>query len=89
MTKHENHHAFRSDATLSLLPLRMVLTNARKGLPPSTLKLQPDINEELALRLIEKMQTDYKKPLPPVNLKGESGQYRHNARLGKMVSTDA
>jgi hypothetical protein len=49
---------YRSE-TPSLLPLRIVLTGARKDLPPRVSKR--DTNEELALKLIEKMRTEYKK----------------------------
>jgi len=35
----------------------MILTTARKDLPPQVSK--KDVNEELALRLIEKMRTEY------------------------------
>ena len=59
MTK-QKIHAYRSE-TPSLSPLKMVLTNARKDLPPRVSK--KDMNEELALKLIEKMKTKYKKPL--------------------------
>jgi len=43
----------------------MVLTNARRDLTPRVSK--KDMNEELALKLIEKMKTDYKKPLPIIS----------------------
>jgi len=49
---------YRSE-TPSLLPLRIVLTSARKDLPPRVSKR--DTNEELALKLIEKMRTGYQK----------------------------
>jgi len=45
----------------SLLPLRMALTLAESDVPP---RPQPDANEQLALRLIQKMKTEYKKQLP-------------------------
>jgi len=43
----------------SLLSLKIVLNNARLGLPPRVSK--KDMNEELALKLIGKMKTEYKK----------------------------
>jgi hypothetical protein len=57
MTK-QKMHMYRSE-TLLLSPLKLVLTNARKDLPPYV--LQKDVNEELALKLIGKMKTEYRK----------------------------
>ncbi len=51
---------YRSEA-LSLLTLRIVLTDARKDVPPQVSK--NDMNEELAARLIRKMKRQYKKYL--------------------------
>ena len=47
--------------TLSLLTLRIVLTDARKNVPPNVSK--NDMNEELATKLISKMRRQYKKYL--------------------------
>ncbi len=57
----------------SLLPLKTVLAEARKDLPPRV--WQMDMNEELALKLIEKMKTDYKKSTP----------YEFNNKFREMV----
>ncbi len=51
---------YRSEA-LSLLTLRIVLTDARKDVPPQISK--NDMNEELAAKLIRKMKRQYKKYL--------------------------
>jgi hypothetical protein len=51
---------YRSEA-LSLLTLRLVLTDARKDVPPQTSK--NDLSEELAAKLIRKMRRQYKKYL--------------------------
>ncbi len=51
---------YRSEA-LSLLTLRIVLTDARKDVPPQVSK--NDMNEELAAKLIRKMKRQYKKYL--------------------------
>ena len=48
----------------SLLPLRMALIAAERESPPQP---QPDANEQLALKLIETMKTEHKKPLPFLN----------------------
>jgi len=52
-------HPYRYE-TPSLFPLKLVLAHARRDLPPHVSK--KDVNEELALKLIEKMKTEYKKP---------------------------
>ncbi len=51
---------YRSEA-LSLLTLRLVLTEARKDVPPQTSK--NDWNEELAAKLIRRMRRQYRKYL--------------------------
>ncbi len=51
---------YRSEA-LSLLTLRIVLTEARKDVPPQVSK--NDMNEELAAKLIRKMKRQYRKYL--------------------------
>jgi predicted DNA-binding protein (UPF0278 family) len=51
---------YHSEA-LSLLTLRIVLTDARKDVPPQVSK--NDMNEELAAKLIRKMRRQYRKYL--------------------------
>ncbi len=51
---------YRSEA-LSLLTLRLVLTEARKDVPPQVSK--NDWNEELAAKLIRRMRRQYRKYL--------------------------
>ncbi len=51
---------YRSE-TLSLLTLRLVLTDARKDVPPQVSK--NDMSEELAARLIRKLRRQYKRYL--------------------------
>jgi hypothetical protein len=63
-------------AETSLLPLKTVLAEARKDLPPRV--WQMDMNEELALELIEKMKTDYKK----------STSYKFNSKFREMVKAN-
>ncbi len=55
---------YRSEA-LSLLTLRIVLTDARKDVPPQISK--NDLNEELATKLIRKMRRQYRKYLRYLN----------------------
>jgi hypothetical protein len=51
-------HAYRYE-TSSLSSLKMVLTNARRSLPPRI--ANQDASDGLALRLIENMKAQYKK----------------------------
>jgi len=60
-------------AETSLLPLKTILTEARRDLPPRV--WQMDTNEELALELIEKMKTEHKKSTP----------YKFNNKFREMV----
>jgi hypothetical protein len=53
-------HTYRFE-TLSLLTLKIVLTNARKGVPPDVMRMYR--SEELALRLTKKIRRPYKKQL--------------------------
>ena len=59
--KKQTARSYRLD-TSSLLPLKMVLTNARKTLPPRVEK--KDAGDELAQRLIYKMKMEYKRRQP-------------------------
>ena len=61
MMKTQKNHSYRCEPS-SLLSLEMVLTNARKALPPRVSK--KDAGDELALRLIQKIRTDYKVRIP-------------------------
>jgi hypothetical protein len=56
----EKVHTYGSEA-LSLLTLRIVLTDARMDVPPHVSK--NDMNEELAARLIKKMRRQFKRYL--------------------------
>ena len=51
---------YRSEA-LSLLTLRLVLTDARRDVPPNMSK--NDMSEELAAKLIKRMKSQYKRYL--------------------------
>lgn len=51
---------------LSLLTLRIVLTDARKDVPPHV--SQNDLSEELAAELIEKLKRQYKRYLRSFSL---------------------
>lgn len=54
---------YRSE-TLSLSPLKLVLINARKGMPPRIAR--GDANEDLAVSLIERMKLQFAKRQHPV-----------------------
>ena len=64
MNKQKNYLCY-SEA-LSLLTLRIVLTDARRDVPPHVSR--NDMSEELATELIEKMKLQYKKYLRSVSL---------------------
>ena len=64
MNKQRNY-VYRSEA-LDLLTLRLVLTDARKDVPPHVAR--NDMNEELAAKLIEKMKRQYKRYLRSISV---------------------
>ena len=51
---------YQSEA-LSLLTLKLILTEAKKESPPQTWREQSDANDELALKLIAGMKKKYRK----------------------------
>jgi len=65
---------YRSES-LSLLPLNVVLTNARNDLPPRMQIPRRDVNEEPALQLIEMMKLQFKKHTHPLPWMGSSSQH--------------
>ena len=86
-----NNHTRRTvhSGVLPLSPLKVVLTDARKDLPPRVLKYQKDVNEDLALKLIEKMKKEYRKHLPYVNRKVESSEHGFSELSREMAGRDA
>jgi hypothetical protein len=58
-----NKHAVRTygSEALSLLTLRIVLTDARRDVPPQVSR--NDMNEEMAAKLIQKMKRQYQRYL--------------------------
>ena len=60
----QRDYLYRSEA-LSLLTLRIVLTDARKDVPPHT--STNDMNEELVAESIEKMKRQYKRYLRSIS----------------------
>ena len=70
----------------SLLPLRMVLTLAESDAPPSP---RLDANEQLALKLIEKMRTKQKKQSPILIFGDIPSPYGYKASHAEMVSAQA
>jgi hypothetical protein len=66
-------YTYHSDS-LSLLPLNVVLTNARNNVLPQTQTPRKDVNEERALRLIEMMKLQFKKRAHPVHWMDSSTQ---------------
>ena len=58
--KKQKFHSYRFEDS-SLSSLEMVLTNARKALPPRESK--KDASDELARQFIQRMKAEYKKQL--------------------------
>ena len=53
--------AYRSNSP-SLLPLKTVLKEAKMYSPPDASRPQKDVDEQLALKLIETMKKPYRRP---------------------------
>jgi hypothetical protein len=60
----QRDYVYRSEA-LNLLTLRIVLTDARKDVPPHASR--NDMSEELFAELIEKMKRQYKRYLRSIS----------------------
>jgi len=86
MNKRQNH-IYRSES-LSLMPLKVVLTNARNDLPPRAHTPGRDANEELASRLIEMMKLQFKKQSHPVNWMGSSIRHESGNSHEETAGTD-
>jgi hypothetical protein len=68
----------------SLFPLRMALVAAEGGVPPRPPRV--DSNEQMALQLIQKMKTEYRKPLPFTSWKDNSKP--NSFRLLEVIGTN-
>jgi hypothetical protein len=56
------HHG--RDSVLSLLPLNMMLTHAQKDLPARVVSQSEDASDELVLKLIRNVKTQFKRSHP-------------------------
>jgi hypothetical protein len=56
---------------LSLSPLNITLNEAKRISPPDTCKPQPNVDEQLASTLIEKVKKQYRRPSPFSNWMGQ------------------
>jgi hypothetical protein len=80
----ENMLAYRSQS-LSLLPLEIALKEAKLYSPPDTFKLQTNVDEELASRLIEKIKKQFKRrPSPFATWMGQPFPHEYK----EMVAAD-
>ena len=68
----------------SLLPLRMALVAAESGSPARPPRI--DTNEQRALQLIQKMKTEYQKPLPFTSWKDDP--VLNTFRLREVIGTN-
>jgi hypothetical protein len=75
--------AYRSQSP-SLLPLKIVLKEAKKYSPPDTSSPQTDSDEQLALKLIENMKKPYRRHSPFASWMGQP--FPHEYR--EMVAAD-
>lgn len=75
--------AYRSQSP-SLLPLNMALQEAKLVSPPDTLKPQTDVDEQLALKLIDNMKKQYRSPSPFAHWMGQPFPHEYK----EMVAAD-
>ena len=68
----------------SLLPLRMALTAAERVSPARPQRI--DVNAQRAMQLIERMKTDYQKPLPFTSWKDDP--VLNSFRLQEVIGTN-
>lgn len=78
---------YRSES-LSLLPLNVMLTNARKDLPPRVQTPRRDVNEERALQLIEMMKLQFKKRSHPLHWMDSSTQLACSDSYNETAGAD-
>jgi hypothetical protein len=64
------------------LPLNIALREAKLFSPPNT--FQADVDEQLALKLIEKMKKSYRRPSPFANWMGQPFPHEYK----EMVAAD-
>ena len=70
--------------TLSLLPLKLVLKEARRYSSPDTFQHPADVDEQRVLKLIEKMRKPYRRPSPFSNWMGQPFPHEYK----EMVAAD-
>ncbi len=73
----------------SLLPLRMALILAERESPARPPRMQSDVNEQLALQLIEKMKTEYKRSHPFLNWRDIPSQHGYRESVHEMAIAHA
>jgi hypothetical protein len=73
----------------SLLPLRMALILAESESPAHPPRIQCDVNEQLALQLIEKVKAEYKRSHPFLNWRDIPSQHGYREGVHEMVIAHA
>jgi hypothetical protein len=68
----------------SLLPLKTALKEAKVFSPPDTFRPQANVDEQLALKLIENMKKGYRRPSPFANWMGQPFPHEYE----EMVAAD-
>ncbi len=77
-------HGYASQGELSLLPLNLVLKEAKLFSPPDTFQHQSDADQHLVLKLMEKMKKSYRRPSPFSNWMGQPFPHEYK----EMVAAD-
>lgn len=86
-TKPTHHLSPSMRAHPSLLELHQALSMAESAAPARPPRI--DANERLALQLIARMQADYKKSLPFLDLQDRRRPYRFREQLRELAGTHA
>ena len=69
--------------TLTLLPLKLVLKEARTIAPPDT-RFRANVDEQLVIKLIENMKKQYRRPSPFSSWMGQPFPHEYK----EMVAAD-
>jgi len=86
-TKQTLHLSSPQGAHPSLIALQRALSVAETEVPAHPPHI--DANERLAMQLIARMQADYKKLVPFIDLQDIPGPYAHLEHIPEMAGTHA
>ena len=86
-TKQTLHLSSPQGAHPSLIALQRALSAAETEVPACPPRI--DANERLAMQLIARMQANYKKSVPFIDLQDTSGPYANLEHIPEMAGTHA